>query len=122
MEIIFGVPLGSIPGPLLFNIFLTDLFFIANSMDIGNYADDNTPYATANDINSLITWFDNNLIKSNADKFHLLVSSNEKVTIKIGGHEIANTKREKLLSVHLDSGLSFDYHISEICKKASRKV
>ena len=93
-------------------------------MDIANYADDNTPYATANDIDSLIvsleeaseslfTWFDNNLMKSNADKCHLLVSSNEKVTIKIGSHEIANTKREKLLGVHLDRGLSFDYHISE---------
>ena len=52
-------------------------------------------------------------MKSNADKCYLLVSSNEKVTIK----KIANTKREKLLGVHLDSGLSFDYyHISEICK------
>ena len=61
-------------------------------------------------------------MKSNADKCHLLVSSNEKVTIKIGSHEIANTKREKLLGVYLDSGLSFDYHISEISKKASRKV
>ena len=61
-------------------------------------------------------------MKSNADKCHLLVSSNEKVSIKIGSHGIANTKREKLLGVHLDSGLSFDYHISEICKKASRKV
>ena len=133
VEIVLGVPQGSILGPFLFNIFLTDLFFIANSMDIANYADDNTPYATANDIDSLIaslketskslfTWFDNNLMKSNADKCHLLVSSNEKVTIKIGSHEIANTKREKLLGVHLDSGLSFDYHISEICKNTSRKV
>ena len=51
-----------------------------------------------------------------------MVSSNKKVTIKIGSHEIANTKLEKLLGVHLDSGLSFDYHISEICKKTSRKV
>ena len=41
---------------------------------------------------------------------------------KIGSPEIANTKREKLLGVHLDSGLSFDYHKSKICKKASRKV
>ena len=57
-------------------------------------------------------------MKSNADKCHLLVSSNEKVTIKIGSH----AKREKLLGVHFDSGLSIDYHISEICKKASRKV
>ena len=59
---------------------------------------------------------------SNADKCHLLVISNEKMVTKIGSHEIANTKREKLLGVHLDSELSFDYHISEICKKTSRKV
>ena len=96
----FGVPQGSVLGLPLFNIFLADLFFIANSMDISNYADDNTPYTTANDIDSLIisleeasksliTWFDNNLMKINADKCHLLVSSNEKATIKIGSHEIA---------------------------------
>ena len=131
MEIVLGVPQGSILDPFLFNIFLVDLFFIVNSTDIANYADDNTPYATANDIGSLIallqevskfTWFDNNLMKSTAAKCHLLVSSNEKVTIKIGSHEIANTKREKLLGLHLDSRLSFDYHISEIFKKASRKA
>ena len=61
-------------------------------------------------------------MKSKADKCHLLVSFNEKVKIKIGIQEIANTKREKILGVHLDSRLSFDYHISEICKKANRKV
>ena len=133
MEIVFGVPQVSTLGPLLFNIFLADLFFIVNSTDIANYTDDNTPYATGNDIGSLITsleeaskslftWFDNNLMKINADKRNLLVSSNEKVTIKIGSYEIANTKRDKLLGVHLDSGLSFDYHISEICKKTSHKV
>ena len=61
-------------------------------------------------------------MKNNADKCHPLVSSNEKGIIKIGSHEIANSKREKLLGVHLDSGLSFDYHISEVCKKANRKV
>ena len=44
-------------------------------------------------------------MKSNADKCHLLVSSNEKAKIKIGSHEIANTKCEKLLGVFLDSGL-----------------
>ena len=54
---------------------------------------------------SLFTRFDNILTKSNTDKCHLSVSSNEKETIKIGNHEIASTKRYKLFGVHLDNGL-----------------
>ena len=41
MEIIFGVLQGSILGPLSFNIFVADLFFTINDIDIASYADDN---------------------------------------------------------------------------------
>ena len=54
MEIIFGIPKGSILDPLLFKIFLVDFFFIVNSMDIENYADDNMRSTTTKDIDSLI--------------------------------------------------------------------
>ena len=79
MEIVFSVPQGWILGLHLFNIFLADMFFIVNSTNIENYADHNTPYATANDIDtsivllqeaskSLFTWCNKILMKSNADK------------------------------------------------------
>ena len=32
-----------------------------------------------------------------------MVSSNEKVTVKLGSHEIVDTKHEKLIGIHLES-------------------
>ena len=50
---VFDVLQGSILGPLLLNI-LAKLFFILNDVKIASYADDNTPYFSAGDINGVI--------------------------------------------------------------------
>ena len=128
----FEVPQGSILGPLLFNIFLADLFLIHSDIDIANFADDNTPYLSAKNVEdvieslerasvSLFRWFENNLFKGNADKYHFLLSTIREVSFNVNNFKIKNSDREKVLGFKFDSKLRFDQHIRDLCRTASRK-
>ena len=69
----------------------------------------------------LFKWFDDNHIKANSDKSHLLLSTKSDVDITANVNEdiTSNTKSEKLLGVTIDPKLTFDEHFSRICDKAS---
>ena len=51
-----------------------------------------------------------------------LVSSCKKIKMEIGNFEIESSTYQKLLGVHFDNILAFDYHISWLCKKASQNI
>ena len=51
----YGVPQGLVPGPLLLNIDLIDLFLQCEDDNIASYADDTSPYFCERDISSVIS-------------------------------------------------------------------
>ena len=56
-------------------------------------------------------------MKANADKYHLLVNSKEKVCTKIGPYNIESSEQQKLLGVLINNKLIFDKHINNFCAK-----
>ena len=61
-------------------------------------------------------------MKLNTDKYHLLLSSQEPNTFKIGDLHINNSLNEKLLCLTFDCKLTFNKNIKDICQKASQKL
>ena len=70
----------------------------------------------------LFAWFNNNGLKANADKCHLLLSTKEKLKVNISNYAIMNSDEGKLLGVTIDNHLKFESHIKNLCSKASQKL
>ena len=132
-EMFYRIPQGSILGPLIFNIFLCDLFYFLEGVAVASYADDNTPY-TANRTNKLVIkevehfsevlfkWFDFNHTKINSGKSHILFSGNDNVSANIDNHTIISENKNELLGITLDSRLSFEDHMNNLCKNSKSKT
>ena len=130
-----GVPQGSVLGPLLFNIYLNDLFLFLEETEVCNYVDDTKIYTCGPNVENVVAklendalviseWFPNNRMKLNEDKCHLMIfggKSNE-VFIKIGEASVKESKDDKLLGIIFDQTLSFKQHVKTLCKKASQKL
>ena len=132
-ELKYGVPQGSILGPLIFNIFINDMFYFIKETKLANYADDNTLYTVKDNITDLLytlenetslilDWFRMNEMKPNGDKCHLLVCNQDKLTVTLGDKNIANDDSVELLGILIDKNLNFTDHVSKLCKKGNQKL
>ena len=103
------------------------------NVGFASYADDNTIYVAGDSIDEVIfslqesskklsKWFADNQMKTNEDKCHLNVSTNELTEIQTGDFSIKNSANEKLLGVNIDSKLNFDCHVNHLCNKANKKL
>ena len=71
-------------------------------------------------IQNMFDWFSENILKSNFDKCHLIASSKVQVGIQISDIKVTSESRVKLLGIHIDHRLNFDYDVIQLCKKSSK--
>ena len=134
LQIIYGVPQGSILGLLLFNVNLMGFSLAEHyKSNFSNYADDTTPYncrstflETISDLeitlNNLFNWFCYNNFKANASKCHLFLSSFNAKSINIKSSVTEGSSSEKFRGITIDSNFTVEKHTNELCKKGNLKL
>lgn len=130
----FGVPQGTILGPLLFLLYINDMCKVIRKSKISLFADDALLFVCGkdlnvlksdieHDLNRLCTWLQVNKLKLNASKTKCMVINSEFcVNLKINGDDIEQVEEIKYLGVKLDSKLNFNSHLAYIASKISMKI
>lgn len=132
--ITYGVPQGSILGPLLFLIYINNMKDIKLTADITLYADDTCLFYYGNeiqsiakqaqdDLNILHTWLQYNLLTINVmkTKYMIFTAKNKKdfnmPTLHVNNEPLTKVQSQKYLGLTLDSHLTWKPHLDNIRAK-----
>ena len=135
-----GVPQGSILGPLLFNIYINDIYNVSEFLFTILYADDTCVLLNGKHLDDLIiqinrelellfTWLQANKLSLNRQKTYYILFhrarikvTNQSPTLVMGGSILNVTNEIKYLGVIIDDKITWIPHITYVKNKVSKGV
>ena len=136
----YGVPQGSVLGPLCFIMATNDLAITLKKCKSILFADDTTVYVThknlrhlkesiKHDLEIMVDWFKANKLTLNLDKTSFVLFQppgkkdvEEDVQLSVGNVQISRERVVKFLGLFLDENLHFDRHVKHVCGKLSKNI
>lgn len=130
----YGVPQGTVLGPILFNIYLNNIFTLRTTGEIISFADDTAVFYKSdswhslkqeveNDMSTIINWFNHKQLTINTTKTKFMPFSSYKSGLPTYNElnitdtvKITTCFEIKYLGIYIDSHLRWDFHVNKIIK------